>query len=198
MTLPVPQPPADAYRRPRAGVLGTGYWAWWCHGTVLAAHPDVDFVGFWGRTRRNTRAAIDAVGAGEAFDDLDAFLERVDLVSIALPPDVQARLAATAARAGKHLLLDKPLALDLTAVDGVVDAVDQTGVITLTFLTYMFQPDVIEWLHRMGDLATTAGPWEGAIVSCAGSINSPKARTAARSGDVSEAAYGTWDRTPSP
>jgi len=30
----------------RFAVLGSVYWAWWCHGTVLAGRHDVDFVGF--------------------------------------------------------------------------------------------------------------------------------------------------------
>ena len=38
------------------------------------------------------------------------------------PPDVQARLATRAARAGRHLLLDKPLALTVPDADELVEA----------------------------------------------------------------------------
>lgn len=41
------------------------------------------------------------------FDDL---LERCDAVAFSVPPDVQATLAPLAARAGRHMLLEKPLA----------------------------------------------------------------------------------------
>jgi predicted dehydrogenase len=137
---------------------------------VLANHPDLDFVGFWGRRADSAQRAVDHVGAGKAFSDLDELFSQVDLVSIALPPDVQPNLAIRAAEAGKHLLLEKPLALDPTAARRVADAVRKRHVHSLVFLTYLFQPDVLAWLHKMSTLARKAGPWEGAIVSCAGGI----------------------------
>jgi predicted dehydrogenase len=174
----VPASPEDRRRAPvpgvplRFGVLGTGYWASWCHGTVLATHPDVDFVGFWGRDITKARDAAARTG-GRGFDDIDDMLNAVDAVSIALPPDVQAPLAARAARAGKHLLLDKPLALDVAAADDVVTAANESHVASLTFMTYLFQPEVRSWLSRMLEVAAEDGPWEGAVTNCAGSIDLP-------------------------
>ena len=43
-------------------------------------------------------------------EDSSAFLDAVDGVAFAVPPDVQAPIAVAAARAGKHLMLEKPLA----------------------------------------------------------------------------------------
>ena len=71
-------------------------------------------------------------------------LADVDAVAIALPPDVQAPLAARAARAGKHLFLDKPLALSVTAADDVVAAVTDAGVRSVVFFTSRFRPEVVE------------------------------------------------------
>ncbi|MEV6588730.1 Gfo/Idh/MocA family protein [Streptomyces acidicola] len=159
--------------RLRVAVLGTGYWAWWCHGSVLSARPDIDFVGFWGRDAHKAANAAARVGRGRGFTDLDEVLDAVDAVSIALTPDVQAPLAARAARAGKHVLLDKPLALDVAAADEVVAAVARSGVTSLNFLTYLFQAEVTAWLDDMRDLAAAHGRWEGASVSCAGSIDTP-------------------------
>lgn len=171
-------PPAAGLRgraaaRLRIGVLGTGYWAWWCHGTVLARRPDVDFAGFWGRDAAKAADAAARAGAGRGFTDLDELLDSVDAVAIALPPDLQARLAVRAARAGRHVLLEKPLALDLAAADEVVAAVADAGVVSLSFLTYLFQPEVTAWLHRMRELAEARGPWEGVSVNCAGNIDAP-------------------------
>lgn len=156
----------------RFGVLGTGHWARTCHGAALAAHPDVDLVGFWGRDRARADAAAAEVG-GRGFDDLDALLAEVDAVAVALPPDVQAPLAARAARAGKHLLLDKPLALDVAAADDVVAATRETGVASVVFVTYLFMPEITEWIGRMQDLAVEHGPWEGAVARWAGTIDVP-------------------------
>jgi predicted dehydrogenase len=156
--------------RIRVGVAGSSYWAWWCHGTVLARHPGVDFVGFWARRREVAEGAVEQVGAGDVFADLDQLLDRVDLLAVALPPDVQPGVAVRAARAGKHLLLEKPLAFEPPAARKVAEAVRESNVHGLVFLTYLYHPTVVTWLDEMADLARRAGPWEGAIVSCAGGI----------------------------
>ena len=52
-----------------------------------------------------------------------------------MPPDVQAALAPRAARAGKALLLEKPIALDLAGARALADAVAESGVVTQLVLT---------------------------------------------------------------
>ena len=89
----------------RFGVLGTGFWARKVHAAALAAHPDAELVGVWGRD------AAKAEAAGAEFEvpgttDLDGLLGACDAVSIAVPPDVQVPLAIAAAGAGRHLLLE--------------------------------------------------------------------------------------------
>ena len=106
----------------RFGVLGTGFWARDVHAAALAAHPDAELVGVWGRDLAKAKAVgaeFDVAG----YADVDELLAQVDAVAIALPPDVQAPLAERAAAAGKHLLLEKPIALDVADADRVVDAV---------------------------------------------------------------------------
>ena len=94
----------------RFGLLGTGFWALEVHGTALAAHGDCDPVGVWGRDPGKAAATAGKLGA-QPYDDVDALLADVDAVSIALPPAIQAPLAVRAAEAGRHLLLEKPIAL---------------------------------------------------------------------------------------
>src|SRR6202035_1290298 len=69
-------------------------------------------------------------------------------------------LAVRAARAGCHLLMDKPLALDVSSAQGVVDAVDQVGVAAIIFFTQRFRPDLEDWMKS----AAEAGPWDSARV----------------------------------
>src|SRR5919107_2965732 len=106
----------------RFGVLGTGFWAQRIHAASLAEHEDAELVGVWGRDVAKAKAVgaeFDVAG----FGDVDELLSQVDAVAIALPPHVQAPLAERAAAAGKHLLLEKPIALDVGAADRVVAAV---------------------------------------------------------------------------
>jgi predicted dehydrogenase len=141
---------------PRFGVLGTGYWAQEAHATALAASDQADLVAIWGRDPAKTAAAAERFGVA-GHTDLDRLLAEVDAVAIAVPPDVQAELALRAAAAGRHLLLDKPLALSLDAADRVAAAVGDAGVASLVFFTLRFLPEVAAWMEE----AEAAGDWHG-------------------------------------
>ena len=129
----------------RFGLAGTGYWARTAHAPALAAADDVEFTAVWGRNPQ-AAAGLAASYQAAAYDDIAGFLAAVDAVSFAVPPDVQAPLATRAAQAGKHLLLEKPIALSQEAADALVDAVGQAGVASVVFFTQRFQPDVRAWL----------------------------------------------------
>jgi predicted dehydrogenase len=140
----------------RFGLLGTGYWAQEAHATALAAHPEAELVGVWGRDPAKTEAVAARFGI-KGHADLDRLLGEVDAVAVAVPPDVQAELALRAAAAGRHLLLDKPLALSLEAAERVAAAVAEARVASLVFFTLRFLPPLAGWM----DQATAAGGWHG-------------------------------------
>jgi predicted dehydrogenase len=140
----------------RFGVLGTGYWAREAHATALAAHPGAELVAVWGRDPARTEAFADRFGI-QGLGDLDRLLAEVDAVAVAVPPDVQAELAVRAAGAGRHLLLDKPLALSLEGAERVAAAVAANRVASLIFFTLRFLPPVAAWMER----ATGSGGWHG-------------------------------------
>jgi predicted dehydrogenase len=151
----------------RFGVLGTGFWARAVHATALAGHPSAELVGVWGRDLAKAKAVgaeFDVAG----YDDLDALLARVDAVAVAVPPDVQVDLAVRAARAGRHLLLEKPIALNLPDADRLVTAVHDAGVASVVFFTFRFRPSTATWLEQAGRtrLAGGHGSW---LSSLAGS-----------------------------
>ncbi len=148
----------------RFGLLGTGPWAKGVHAPALAAHPSADLVGVWGRDH----ARAEALGARfevPGVADLDALFDQVDAVAFALPPDVQAPLAERAAAAGKHLLLEKPVALSTAAADRVVDAAQAAGVASVVFFTLRFRTATATWLAQAERtrLAGGAGSWLSSI-----------------------------------
>ena len=144
----------------RFGVLGTGHWARAVHATALADHPSAELAGVWGRDPARAEAVC-AEFEVPRYADVDALLADVDAVAIALPPDVQAPLAVRAAEAGKHLLLEKPIALDVAEADRVVDAVRAAGVASVVFFTFRFQAATSTWLTQAARtrLAGGAGSW---------------------------------------
>jgi len=62
----------------RMGVVGTGYWAEVVHAAGVAAHPDVDLVGVWGRDLAKANAVAEPHGA-RGHDHFDALLDEVDV-----------------------------------------------------------------------------------------------------------------------
>jgi predicted dehydrogenase len=130
------------------------------HAVALAEHPAAELVGVWGRDVAKAKA-IGAEFDVAGFADVDDLLSQVDAVTIALPPHIQAPLAVRAAEAGKHLLLEKPIALDVAGADRVVDAVAAAGVASVVFFTFRFQEVTSTWLTQAARtrLAGGAGSW---------------------------------------
>ena len=149
----------------RFAVLGTGHWARTVHAAAIAAHPTAELAGIWGRDPAKAEAAAARFGVA-GHTDLDRLLAEVDAVAIAVPPDVQAELAVRAAAAGRHLLLDKPLALSLDGADRVAGAVAAAGVASLVFFTLRFLPEPAAWVEqaqRAGDWQVGDGVWLGTV-----------------------------------
>ena len=150
----------------RFGLLGTGYWAAETHAAALVAAPEMTLTAVWGRNPAKAAALADRYGI-RSYQDVDELIAAVDAVAIALPPHVQAPLAARAARAGKHLFLDKPPALTVEAADDVVAAVDATGVRSVVFFTSRFNPPATDFLRR----AVETGGWDGGRATLLGSLD---------------------------
>jgi predicted dehydrogenase len=67
----------------------------------------------------------------------------IDAVDICLPTDMHASVAIEALRAGKHVLLEKPMALDGAAADRVLEAADASGKIFMVAQVLRFLPPYV-------------------------------------------------------
>jgi predicted dehydrogenase len=127
------------------------------HAPALAAHAGVSFAGVWTRRPEPGRELAAAMGTA-AVGTIEELLESVDAVAFAVPPVVQGELAVRAAEAGKHLILDKPLADSLPAAERAAAAIAAAGVASTTMFTLRFHPPVREFLAGISgpaDAATT-------------------------------------------
>lgn len=92
-------------------------------------------------------------GPGEMMDfsnigryrDLDALLadRTVDAVDICLPTDFHEAVALAALRAGKHVLVEKPMALDGTAADRILAEAEKSGRLLMTAHVLRFLPQYV-------------------------------------------------------
>ena len=121
----------------RVGLVGAGPWADMFHAPMLAAGPQTSLAAVWARRPEAAEQLASSYDAQHttSFDDL---LDACDAVAFAVPPPVQALLAPRAAQAGKHLLLEKPLAFTLEEAEGIAAAVDAAGVQSLLVLRNRF------------------------------------------------------------
>ncbi|MGH3209517.1 MAG: Gfo/Idh/MocA family protein [Trebonia sp.] len=140
----------------RFGLVGTGYWARSTHAPALASTPGAELVAFWGRDLA-AATVLAAEYDATAYADFGAFLDSVDAVAFAVPPHVQARLAVRAAQAGKHLLLEKPVALSADEADKLVAAVEEAQVASVVFFTWRFNTEIRAWLTD----EQARGGWSG-------------------------------------
>jgi predicted dehydrogenase len=109
----------------RGGVIGAGVFGGH-HARQYARLPGVVLSGVLD-PHPDRAAALAAPLGGRAFVDMDAFLDAVDVVTIASPGPAHAAQAVAALRAGKPVYVEKPLAVTLEEAAAIRAAADETG-----------------------------------------------------------------------
>lgn len=140
----------------RVGLAGAGPWARMVHAPLLAAGPETELAGVWSRTADHAAALAAAHGVA-TYPSFEAMLDDIDAVAIAVVPSAQPDLAVRAAKAGKALLLEKPLGLDVAAARRIADAVAENGVGSIMLLTYRFADVVRDFLSDAATMKPTGG-----------------------------------------
>jgi len=91
-----------------------------------------------------------------AYYDIDSLLAdpEIEAVDVCLPTFLHERCVLGAAKQGKHVLCEKPVALSIDQVDKMIDAVDKAGVISMVGQVIRFWPQyvAIHDLLRKGEL----------------------------------------------
>ena len=126
----------------KAGVVGVGF--------IGVAHVEalrrlgVDVVGVVGSSLERARAKADAANLPRVYDDLEALLAdpAIDVVHIATPNHLHAPQVRAAFEAGKHVVCEKPLALDSAATADLVARADGSGLVNAVCFNIRFYPAV--------------------------------------------------------
>jgi predicted dehydrogenase len=130
-------------------MLGAGYIAEY-HLAGLAAAGGAEVRVIVGRTRDKAEALAKRFGVRDASVDIDAALARDDVqaVIVATPDDTHEAIAIAAARAGKAVLLQKPMAGSVAAAQRIVTAA-ATNRVDLQ----------VSFMHRFFDEVVLARRW---------------------------------------
>lgn len=96
--------------RVRVGVIGAGVFGGY-HAQKFASSDHAEFVGIFDLNVEAAAKQIAKVGKGEVFASFEAIADACDALVIATPASSHAMLTRKALEAGKHALVEKPLAL---------------------------------------------------------------------------------------
>src|SRR4051812_28781524 len=104
------------------GVIGYGYAGRVFHSALVDRAPGLELRSVLARDPARREQAVRERGT-TAYATLGEFLAdpAIDLVVIATPHNTHADLAVAALAAGKHVVVDKPLAITLAEADRMVD-----------------------------------------------------------------------------
>ena len=106
-------------------------------------------------TRSDALAKFRETYKGEAFTSVEAMClsPNVDAIYIATPNQLHAQHAIAAAEHGKHIIVEKPMAMTLAECDAMNEAADKYGVKLLCGHTHSFDPPV----RKMREIAEKSG-----------------------------------------
>ena len=122
----------------------------------MHAHTDQRAVAVAGRSPERAKAFAEAHGIGRWHESHEALVAdpKIDIVYVASPHSEHKRLALLAIAAGKHVLVEKPVALTAAEAREIRDAAKRAGVFAMEAMwtRYLPQTDVMMQLKRDGVL----------------------------------------------
>jgi predicted dehydrogenase len=139
----------------RVGVVGAGYWGPNLVRTFRGT-PEWDLVAVCDLDRERADRVIGDRTTVEVETSLDALLARTDIdaVAVATPADTHCSMALAALEAGKHVLVEKPLASTRADAERMVARAEELGLVLMCDHTYCYTPAVqyLRALVQSGEL----------------------------------------------
>jgi phthalate 4,5-cis-dihydrodiol dehydrogenase len=149
------------------GIIGAGWWGEE-HAKAVRALPQTRLVCFSGRSAERIARFQELYGV-VGYDDYRRVLDHpeVEAVAIATPHDTHAALAIEALAAGKHVLLEKPMAHNRAECAAIADAARRSRGRFMLGLTHHFIPGVIRAREAIasGELGAVVSGFCGCAVT---------------------------------
>jgi predicted dehydrogenase len=141
----------------RVGLIGSGNISE-THARAAIEARHVELVAHWGRNAETTRHLAGQYG-GRAFDSVEELLAHrpMDAVLIGTPSGTHADFAIAAARAGLHVLVEKPLDVTTARIDPLLSECARAKVTCGVFFQDRTAPDLV-WLKQAIDGGDLGAP----------------------------------------
>jgi len=123
------------------------------HAEALRTVPQAKVLGVMSPTSGHARDFASKHGIAHHFEDLDAMLaiDEIDMIVVGAPNFLHCEITIKAAKAGKHVVVEKPLCLNLADADRMIAACDQAGVKLMYAEELCFTPKYVRLKQLLDD-----------------------------------------------
>jgi len=113
----------------KAGLLGSQF-VTTIHAESLKTVPDAEILAVASPTEGHAREFAEQHGIPNHFTDYRKILEmdEIDMIALGIPNDLHCQATVDAAAAGKHVVCEKPMCLNLDEADRMIDACEKANV----------------------------------------------------------------------
>jgi predicted dehydrogenase len=125
----------------RIGVIGCGYWGS-KHARVLSSVEDVETVVVIDSDRSKLASICRSFPSIIGFTSLDEAIDHVDALIIATPPSSHTPLALRTIEAGKHVMVEKPMATTAADARAMIAAAHARGAVLMVGHTFEYHSAV--------------------------------------------------------
>ena len=130
----------------RIGIVGSRFQADCIAASVKAMPDEAEVVAVASPTRGNAEEFARRHGIPAYYSDYRDLLKdkNVEMISITAPNRLHAQVTLDAAKAGKHVVCEKPLCMTLEEADAMIDACKKAGVLLLYAEELFFAPKYVK------------------------------------------------------
>lgn len=130
----------------RVGIAGLGRSGWGIHANALSKLDDhFSVVAVCDPDHSRQQEAKDRFGC-TTYNNIDRLIsdETIELVVVATPSHLHVSDTSKAMKAGKHVIVEKPMAVDLTGVNEMIAASEETGRLLTVNQNYRYHTDFLK------------------------------------------------------
>lgn len=128
----------------RAAIVGCGRISD-LHGLGYRGRPDAHIEAVCDARARSAKEKARAWGVDKIYGNYGDLLAdpEIDLVELLVPHHLHAEMTVAACRAGKHVSVQKPMALTISEADEMIEASEKAGVVLRVYENFVFYPPYV-------------------------------------------------------